>query len=79
MEEKSEKLYYLEGTIESFKEKDALVVLKDGQKVFWPIKNLPDDAAAGNEVRLVLSTAKTEQTEREKLAKTILNEILKNK
>ncbi|OGY43355.1 MAG: hypothetical protein A2731_00655 [Candidatus Buchananbacteria bacterium RIFCSPHIGHO2_01_FULL_39_8] len=71
--------YSLEGVIDRFEDKMAVIITKDGQKLLWPIKNLPDDVEIGRMVRIVLSTDKTQVEEREKIAKTILNKILKNK
>lgn len=70
--------YWLEGVVDRFEDKMAVIITKDGQKLLWPIKNLPEDCEKGTEVRLVLSTSKTDQEERQKMAKTILNEILKS-
>lgn len=70
--------YFLEGVIDRFEEKMAIIITKDGQKLAWLIKNLPDSCVVGMSVRLVLSTEKTDEQEREKMAKTILNKILKN-
>lgn len=68
----------LEGVVDRFEEKMAVIITKDGQKLLWPIKDLPEDCQQGCIVRLVLSTSETEQQEREIMAKTILNKILKN-
>lgn len=70
--------FYLAGKIDRFEEKMAVIVLAGGQNLLWPIKDLPEDAEAGAEVRLILSTAESDKQEREKTAKAILNEILKN-
>lgn len=77
--EKSTSHHWLAGTIERFEEKMAVILTKDGQKLLWPIKNLPDDCEVGTKIRLIISTSKTDQEERTALAKTILNEILQNK
>jgi negative regulator of genetic competence, sporulation and motility len=69
--------YFLEGRISSFKDKMAVIVTKDKQELLWPIKDLPEECEKGTKVRIILSTAKSDQEEREKAAKTILNEILK--
>ncbi len=71
--------YSLEGVIENFVDKKAVIVTKDGQKLSWPIKNLPEDCEKGTRIRIILTTSKTDQEERQKLAKAILNEILENK
>ena len=70
--------FSLTGTIEKFESKDAIIALADGQQLIWPIKNLPEDAAVNSQVTLFLSTAKTEQVELEKIAKRVLNTILKS-
>jgi len=70
--------YFLEGTLERFEDKMAVVITNDGQKLLWPISNLPAVCDKGSKVRIILSTAQTDQEEREGIAKTILNEILKN-
>lgn len=69
--------YFLEGHIDRFIDKMAVIATKDKQKLLWPIKDLPPDCDKGTKVRLILSTAKTDQEEREKIARTILNEVLK--
>ena len=69
--------HFLEGTIDRFEDKMAVIITKDGQKLLWPIKNLSEAAEKGTMVRIILSTAKTDQEEREETAKTILNQILK--
>lgn len=74
---KIEKSYFLEGLIDRFEDKMAVIIIKDGQRLLWPIKNLPEDCEKGTGVRIILSTSQTDQEEREKVAKTILNEILK--
>lgn len=71
------KKYYIKAVVDRFEGKFAVLVTDDKQKILWPIKNLPDDIQEGSAVRLVISTSKTDEEEREKMAKTILNEILK--
>lgn len=69
--------FAIEAAIERFEGTDALIKTKDGTVIRWPIKRLPDDATPGATVRLVLRTSGSEQLEREQVAKTILNEMLK--
>jgi len=75
----TEEKYFLEGIIDRFEDKMAVIITKDGQKLLWPIKNLPDEAQVSTALKIILSTSKTQEEEREKIAKTILNKILKNK
>ena len=69
--------HHLTATIDRFEGKQAVLRTEDGQDLLWPITNLPEDAHEGTTVRLVLSTGKTDEEEREKTAKALLNEILK--
>jgi hypothetical protein len=71
------KQYFIKAVIDRFEGKNAVLRTEDGQELIWPIKNLPEDATEGSSIRLVLSTSITDKEEREKLAKTLLNEILK--
>jgi len=70
--------YFLKGVIERFKDKMAVIVTEDDQKLLWPIKDLPSDCEKGTAIRLILASSKTDQEERDKVAKTVLNKILKN-
>lgn len=56
----------------------AVIKINDGQELLWPIKDLPADCEIKTKVRLILTTSKSDQEEREKIAKTVLNKILKN-
>lgn len=69
--------YFIKGVIDRFEGKQAIIRLEDGQELNWPIKDLPEETEEGAVIRLVLSTAKTEEEERRKVAKSLLNEILK--
>lgn len=71
-----EQHYSLRATIDRFEEKMAVLKLEDGQILNWPIKQLPDDLKEGSTIRLVISTEATQEKEREKIAKTLLNQIL---
>lgn len=78
MSSETPKTYSITATIDRFEDKRAVLVADDGQTLYWDIKNLPEDALAGTIVRLILATSKTEEEERAKLAKTMINEIIKN-
>ncbi len=67
----------LAGTIESFSGRSATIILDDGQKINWPITELPTGCQAGQKIRLKLIDEAAAENEKEKLAKSILNEILK--
>lgn len=69
---------FRKGVIDRFEGDRAVIRLDDGQNIIWPVSDLPEGLAEGAAVRLVLYTSETDEAEREKLAKTILNEILKD-
>ncbi|MFH1207711.1 MAG: DUF3006 domain-containing protein [Patescibacteria group bacterium] len=68
--------YSVATTVKRFEGKFAVLETSDRQSVRWPIKNLPDDVQEGASVRLLLSSAKTDQETREKLARTVINSLL---
>ncbi|XOU94257.1 MAG: DUF3006 family protein [Candidatus Kerfeldbacteria bacterium] len=68
--------YDLNVTIKKFEGIFALIETEDNQLLKWPIKNLPDDVKEGASLRLAVSTEKTDEESREKLARTVLNSIL---
>jgi len=67
----------LSGKIEGFSGNQAVIILNDGQKINWPVAELPANTGISSPVTLKLLSEETEEQEREKLAKNILNEILK--
>jgi hypothetical protein len=69
---------FIKGTIDRIEGKVAVVKLNNKQELNWPVIDLPTNIGEGSLVRLVLSTDEAEQKVREKLARTILNQILKN-
>lgn len=68
--------YDLNVIIKKFEGTFALIETEDHQLLKWPIKNLPDDVKEGISFRLAISTEKTDEESREKLARTVLNSIL---
>jgi len=70
--------YSVKAVIDRFEGVFGVLKLDDGQEMNWPIKNLPDGIKEGQALRLSVSTSQTEQEEREKAAKALLNEILNN-
>jgi len=74
----AEREYYLKVKVKKFEGKFVVLETEDKQTIRWPIKNLPDDIQEGTSLRLVISTAKTDQEAREKLAQVVINKILDN-
>ena len=70
---------FIKAVIDRFEGDSAVIKTEDGQELLWPKLNLPEDAKEGSALRLGLSTNQTDEEERAKLAKTLLNEILQNK
>ncbi len=64
-------------TVDKIETEVAVLKFDDGQVLKWSIDNLPADIEEGSQVKLVLFSNKSEQAEREELAKKVLNEILK--
>jgi len=69
---------FLVGVIERFEGTMAVIKLSDSQKIFWPIKNLPEDLKEGQDVRIILSTDESDEQQRDQISTTILNQILKS-
>ncbi len=70
---------FLKAIIDRLEGESAVIKTENGQEIIWPKNNLPEDAKEGTAIRLNLSTSKTDEEERAKLAKTLLNEILQTK
>jgi len=77
MEELHDAQYSIKAEIVGFEDTNAVLRLEPGGELRWNIRQLPEDAKKGAFVQLILSTGKTEEEERERLAKSILNHILK--
>ena len=73
----ADKSHSIGATVVSFDGTDAVLQIEAGGTVRWPIKRLPDGVAVGAAVRLALFTSSSERAEREQVAKSVLNEILK--
>jgi len=73
-----EKQNFQKGVIDRIEENKAVIKLDDGQQVIWPVSDLPEGLTEGDSLRLVILTAEEDGDAREKLAKQILNEILKD-
>lgn len=70
---------FLKAVIDRFEGESVVIKLEDGQEIIWPKKDLPEDAKEGSALRLSVSTSQSDEEERTKLAKTLLNEILQPK
>ena len=70
--------YHLEAIVRGFDGTFAVLETADVQTVLWPIKQLPDDISIGMQVRILVSTEKSEEIEREKLAREVINSLLRD-
>jgi len=77
MNESSRPSCSLNAVIDRFEGMTAVLRIEGGQEVRWPTKFLPDQVREGTVVRLTLASELTEEREREQVARTILNELLK--
>lgn len=77
MDEVLDKRKYMLATLDRLEGDKAVLKLDDGQALDWPADKLPAGASEGTQLKLVLSSNKSEEAEREEVAKSVLNEILK--
>ena len=68
--------YLIKGVLDRFEGKQAIIKTEDGTEIIWPINKLPEDVTAGNTLKISISTSLDETSEKEQLAKNMLNEIL---
>ena len=71
-------LNFVAGVVDHFEGKFATLRLEDGQQINWPREKLPAGIKEGGTVKLFVSSSATEEEERSKMAKSLLNEILKS-
>ena len=69
--------FFLEAVLDRFEGDTAVLRVKDAKEILWPKRALPADAREGSFVYLQALSGKEKEIEREKLAKTLLNEVLK--
>ncbi|MDO8505806.1 MAG: DUF3006 domain-containing protein [bacterium] len=62
--------------IDRLEESSAVLRTDNGQELFVPKEELPKNAHEGSALFLLFSEYSSEEARREKLAKSILNEIL---
>ncbi|MEK7653639.1 MAG: hypothetical protein AAB358_04130 [Patescibacteria group bacterium] len=69
--------FCLNATIDRLAESGAVIRTADGQEIVWPIAGLPEGTSEGAAIKLTIVTDEVNKIEQEKLAKAVLNEILK--
>ena len=55
----------------------AVLTLPDGQELKWPKAFLPENLKVGQELRLLVHDKETDEKERQEIARTLLNELIK--
>lgn len=68
--------HQLKVTVKKFEGKFAVLETSERLCFSWPIKDLPDDVEVGTRIRLIAATSRTDEQEREQLAKAVLNAII---
>jgi Mor family transcriptional regulator len=63
--------------IDRFEEDKAILITDDNQTIVWPKNKLPAGLKEGSALTLAIVNDKIRSEESQKLAKDILNEILK--
>ncbi len=67
----------LSATIQSIDRENAVLLTKDGQTIRWPVRLLKPESTPGTAVHLLVLSDTDASDERERLAKQVLNEMLK--
>ena len=66
----------MKAILDRFENGASVLRLENGQELVVPQAELPKDVKEGAALFILISESKTEEEAREKLAKSILNEIL---
>ncbi len=76
MPEQIDHQYVQKAIVKKINSEQAELELVDGQILLWPKNLLPSDLNIGDTVRILVHDKKTEEEERKKLAKALLNEVM---
>lgn len=68
----------MQAIVDRFEGESAVLRFSEGQNLIVPRSELPKDIQEGAVLFLLISDSKSEEEAREKLAKSILNEVLNN-
>ena len=64
-----------DGIIDRIEENVAVIILKDGQKLTWPMA-IGNELHEGQAIRIILDNGEELSNKKEQLARDVLNEIL---
>jgi hypothetical protein len=68
----------LSATVRSLDAMSAILVLVDGQVLRWPLRLMPPDVKAGDQVQVIIHDLKLENAEQAAVARAVINEIFSN-
>jgi len=74
--QKNNEKYKIEATLESFKERNAVIKTQDGQTFKWPIKYLPEDLNPGDKVTLKIENEKLDKDKEYQVMRKLLEEMI---
>ena len=63
-------------TVKEIKNDHAVIVLADGQILTWAVSLLPPNTKTGDNVRVIIHNQETDEQERQRLSRQIINELL---
>lgn len=68
--------YSKQATVIRLDEQSAVLQLPDGQSINWPLDLLPPDTKVNDSLKIIIHNKKTDEEERQRLARTLLNEVM---
>lgn len=68
--------YSIQATVLKLDEQSAVLKLIDGQTLNWPLELLPPGTKTNDPVKIIIHNKKTDEEERQRLARTLLNEVM---
>lgn len=76
MAEQIDHQYVQTAVVKKINSEQAELELADGQKLQWPTTLLPSGLQMNDKVRILVHDQKTEEDERKRLAKVLLNAVM---
>lgn len=65
-----------EAIIESFKDRSAILRLKNGQTLNWPISQLPEHLHVGDSLQIKLISSQDEENQKMRQMRTLLQDLI---
>lgn len=76
MPEELQHPYSQKAKVKKITENKVLLICDDQTEIGWPLNLLPPNTNVGDIVKVIIHNSETDEQERQKLAKTLINEIL---